>query len=255
MISTVKALIPDGIKVSVKKLWHKVRPPRIKLTKFVHSGCVFEVTTKMEKFRVTSYGDEADTIEKVLAEIKPGEVFYDIGSCVGLYALHAAILGCQVVAFEPDPAYRKRLIRNVHINRLGKKIRILKWAVSDQPSVVTLYTDGVDGNSPSLRQIGSRGNVTVKTEAIDNLIHKGEIPTPDIIKLDIEGAEILALRGMKNLLTSQKSPRFMFIEFHPDFLLNYDSSFEECRALVESYGYKEVYSLRRANQNLYFYVK
>jgi len=221
----------------------------------VEIGCEFEITTIGEKFRVTSFGNEADTMEKILAEIKTSDVFYDIGSCVGLYALHAALLGCQVIAFEPDPAYRRRLIRNVHINKLGKKIRILKWAVSDQLSEVTLYTDGVNGSSPSLRQIGSRGKVTVKTDAIDNLIYKEELPTPDIIKLDVEGAEILALRGMKNLLTSQKSPRFMFIEFHPDFLLDYDSSSEECRSLVESYGYKEVYSLHRANQTHYFYAK
>lgn len=255
MTSTVKALIPDGIKVSVKKLWHKVRPPRIKLTRFVHSGCVFEITTKMEKFRVTSYGDEADTIEKVLAEIKPGDVFYDIGSCVGLYALHAAILGCQVVAFEPDPSYRKRLKRNIQINGLRKSIRVLEWAVSDQQSAVTLYTDGVDGNSPSLRQTGSRNKVTVKTDTIDHAIGHGQLPVPNIVKLDIEGAEILALRGMKTLLTSKSAPRFLFIEFHPDYLPSFNSSFEECEALVESYGYTEVHSLRRAKQNHYFYVK
>jgi FkbM family methyltransferase len=255
MLSKIKLWIPDSIKVPLKKFWRWIRPPRIKLTRFVETGCEFEITTKMEKYRVTNYGDEANTIEKVLAEIKPGDVLYDIGSCVGLYALHAALLGCQVIAFEPDPAYRKRLMRNIKINKLGKKIRVLNRAVSDKPGEVTLYTDGVEGNSPSLRQVGSRGNVIVKTDAIDNLLYKGKIPAPDIIKLDIEGAEILALRGMKNLLTSQKSPRFVFIEFHPDFLPAYDSSFEECRALVESYGYKEVYSLRRANQNHYFYVK
>lgn len=255
MLSTVKTWIPDSIKIFLKQEWNKIRPPRIKLSKFIETGCEFEITTKMEKFRVTSYGDEADTIEKVLAEIKPGDVLYDIGSCVGLYALHAAMLGAKVIAFEPDPAYRKRLIRNIKINRLRQMVRFLDYAVSDQKGLITLYTDGVEGNSPSLRQVGSRGNVNVKTDAIDNLISKGEIPAPDIIKLDIEGAEILALRGMKNLLTSQKSPRFMFIEFHPDFLLNFDSSFEECRALVESYGYKEVYSLRRSNQNHYFYVR
>ena len=138
---------------------------------------------------------------------------------------------------------------------MGKKVQVLDWAVSDKPDEVTLYTDGVEGNSPSLRQVGSRGSVTVRTDTIDNAIKMGKIPTPTIIKLDIEGAEILALQGMKNLLASQNSPRFIFIEYHPDFLPDYGSSFEQCKALVESCGYKEIYSLQRANQNHYFYKR
>jgi len=255
MLSKIKLWIPDPLKVLLKKFWHWIKPPRIKLTRFVETGCEFEITTKMEKFRVTGYGDEADTIEKVLSEIKPDDVLYDIGSCVGLYALHAALLGCQVIAFEPDPAYRKRLMRNIKINKLGKKIRVLNRAVSEKPGEVTLYTDGVEGNSPSLRQVGSRGNVIVKTDAIDNLISKGVIPVPDIIKLDIEGAEILALRGMKNLLTSQKSPRFIFVEFHPEFLPSFNSSVEECEKLIESYGYTRYYESHRSNQLHYIYKK
>ena len=255
MVDRIKALLPDSIKNILRKLLYKIKPPRIKMVRFVKPGCEFEITTDTEEDRVTSYGDEADTIEKVLAELKPEDVFYDVGSCVGLYALHAAILGCRVVAFEPDPAYRKRLKRNIQINKLEKKIQVLEWAVSDQPGEVTLYTDGVDGNSPSLREIGSRGAVTVKTGTIDQAIETNQIPAPDIIKLDIEGAEILALRGMKNLLTSTNTPRFLFIEFHPDFLPDFNSSFEECKNVVEEYGYREIDAFRRANQDHYFYQK
>lgn len=255
IIRLIKSSIPDNVKVKAKKLWHEISPPRICLTMFISSGVIFEIKSKMEKFRVASYGDEEDTIKKMLAEIKPGDIFYDIGSCVGLYSLHAAMLGAQVIAFEPDPAYRKRLMRNIKINRLKKSIKVIGQAVSDEDGVVTLYTDGIDGNSPSLRQVGSRGATTVKTVAIDNLISQGEIPAPDIIKLDIEGAEILALRGMGNLLTSSKAPRFMFIEFHPDFLPAFNSSLDECKQLVKQYGYNEIRSFRRSNQQHYFFKK
>lgn len=255
MIFTLKTFVPDEIKVSVKKLWHKIRPPRIRLTKFIASGVVFEITSKIEKHRVSGYGDEADTIEKVLAELKLGDVFYDIGSCVGLYSLHAALLGAKVVAFEPDPAYRKRLMRNIKINRLGKQVKVLDWAVSDQNGSLTLYTDGVEGNSPSLREVGSRNSVTVRTKTIDSAIANKEILPPNIIKLDIEGAEGLALAGMKDLLTSSNAPRFLFVEFHPDFLPQFNSSLEECKSLIEQYGYHEIQSFRRSNQQHYFFKK
>lgn len=243
------------LKIFIKKNWQKFFPPKIKVTRFIESGCLFEITSKMERYRVTSYGNEAETIDRVLAKIKPGDVFYDIGSCVGLYSIHAAICGAEVIAFEPDPMYRKRLKRNIKINKLRKSIQVLEWAVSDQQGGIVLYTDGLDGNSPSLRQVGSRGKAMVKTDTIDRAIGNGQIPSPNVIKMDIEGAEVLALRGMNNLLNSTDAPRFLFIEFHPEFLPDYDSSFEDCRELVESYGYREVDSSHRDKQYHYFYTK
>ena len=252
---TAKALIPVPWKTFFKRKWQRIRPPRIKLTKFIESGCIFEITTKMEKIRVACYGNEADSIKKVLREIQPGDVFYDIGSCLGLYALHAALLGAYVIAFEPDPAYRKRLKRNTQINKLRKSVCIINWAVSDQAGTVTLFTDGLAGNSPSLRRIGTRKSVMVRTDTIDNGISRLEIPPASIIKMDIEGAEILALRGMKELLSSQSAPRLIFIEFHPDFLPQFGSSIEECKRLVEGLSYVEVESFRRDNQCHHFFRK
>lgn len=251
----IKSFIPDVVKVTVKKSWHKIRPPRIRLTRFIETGVVFEITSKMERHRVSGYGDEVETIEKILAEIKPGDVFYDIGSCVGLYSLHAAMLGAKVIAFEPDPDYRKRLMRNIKINRLGKDVKVLDWAVSDQNGSVSFYTDGVDGNSPSLREVGSRNSVIVQTKTIDNAIADKEIFSPDIIKLDIEGAEALALKGMKKLLASPSAPRFLFVEFHPGFLPQYNASLEECKNFIEQYGYREIQSFRRNDQQHYFFKK
>lgn len=255
LLRLIKPFIPDGVKVQTKKIWHKIRPPRIRLTRFIASGVIFEITTKFEKHRVSGYGDEAKTIEKILAEINPGDVFYDIGSCVGLYSLHAAMLGAKVIAFEPDPAFRKRLMRNIKINRLGKAVKVLDWAVSDQNGAVTLYTDGVDGNSPSLREVGSRNSVTVQMKTIDSALADKEILPPDIIKLDIEGAEAFALKGMKNLLTSSSAPRFLFVEFHPDFLPQFNSSMEACKSFIEQCGYHEIQSFRRSHQQHYFFKK
>lgn len=255
MLLKIKAWIPNPIKLSIKKLWHVIRPPKIKLTKFVEGGCYFEVTSKTEEYRVSSYGDEIESIRNVLLELKPGDVFFDIGSCVGIYALHAALFGSSVFAFEPDPEYRKRLKKNIQINRMKKKIKVIEWAVSDYVGKASLYTDGINGNSPSLLSDSERCFVTVKTDSLDNAISNHLIPFPDVIKIDIEGAEILALRGMKNTLASRNAPRFLFLELHPKYLSSFNSSMKECENIIDTFGYVKLLSYNRSNQIHSFYKK
>ena len=251
----IKKTVPDAVKQFVKYYWEKIRPPQIVLTAFEKKGCRFEITTRMEKVRVLSLGEEEEFVRRLLAEIRPGDVYFDIGSCVGLHALHAALYGAQVVAFEPDPGYRRRLKRNIKINGLKKSVRVIEWAVSDRRGRAKLYTDGVNGNSPSLYLVGDRGAVVVKTDTIDNAILEGRIPKPDLVKLDIEGAEILALRGMKRLLVSNSAPRCLFVEFHPEFLHGFNSSVDECMELIESFGYVQEHCESRSNQLHCIYSK
>jgi FkbM family methyltransferase len=228
MIATMKKFTPQVIRRVIRRMWRKIRafPYRITLTNFVSEGCKFEVTTRVEE-----------------------------GSCVGLFALHAALRGARVVAFEPDPSYRNHLIRNIRINKLQSSIKVVEWAVSDQKDMATLYTDGLGGRSPSLILIGERGSVLANTDSIDNAIADGRLPLPTLVKLDIEGAEILALRGMKQLLSSKAAPRCLFIELHPDFLEGFHSSVDECVTMIESFGYVKEYFRPRAEQLHYIYRK
>lgn len=131
-----------------------------------------------------------------LGEIKHGDYVYDIGGNIGIFSIHAAKYGENVISFEPDPEFRARLVKNTELNGLQRSIEIMDWAVSNSKGKVTLYTNGASGSSPSLVKVGERGAVTVKTDSIDNVIDEGLISAPDLIKIDIEGAEILALKGM-----------------------------------------------------------
>jgi FkbM family methyltransferase len=245
---TIKIIIPGSIKTPIKNAWEKMFPPRILLDRFIKPGCSFEVTTKTERYRVLNFADETSFIEKFLSALGPNDVFFDIGSCIGMYAIHAAKKGSKVVAFEPDPGYRQRLNKNIKINKLKSIVQIIPWAVSNQEGFATLYTDGVDGNSPSLALVGTRGSVSVKTNSIDEAISKLEIPLPTIIKIDIEGAELLALKGMQALLHSATAPRYIFIELHPDFLPGFNATVEECIEIIESSNYEKEYEVSRQNQ-------
>jgi FkbM family methyltransferase len=253
MMFDIKQFSPRVIDLGLRyltKVWNSSKPfPHlITLTSMVAKGCKFEVTTPIEEGRVVSLGGEAEFMRKFLGEIREGDVVFDIGSCVGLYALHLSLLGRRVVAFEPDPNYRSRLLRNISLNNLQDQIQVVEWAVSDRKGEAMLYTDGVEGLSPSLRLVGERGAVVISTDSIDNALARGELPHPTVIKMDIEGAEILALRGMRQLLSSTNPPDRLFIELHPQFLPHFGSSVDECLSIIKFYGYVQEYFVLRADQ-------
>lgn len=240
-----------GLLLRLARRWNpfvKRLPRRITLTMLVPEGCVFEVTTPIEEARVAGLGEESEFLRLLLDDVKPGCCLFDIGSCVGLYALHAALRGAPVVAFEPDPAYRARLQRNIEINRLTDRVKVIPWAVSEEKGTAVLYTDGVEGNSPSLALVGDRGSVSVSTDSIDNAMAAGSLPAPDIIKLDIEGAEIQALRGMTRLLRSEQAPRHIYLELHPAFLQVFGATVQDCVTILESSGYARTHWQTRADQ-------
>lgn len=209
--------------------------------------CRFEINTMMEQFRVEQYGDEEEFTRMILNEIQSGDVLYDIGACIGLVTVHAASKGARVVAFEPDPSNRARLIRNLEINRLFG-VEIVEWAVSDLMGSAILYTDGVEGWSPSFIEVGKHGSISVPTGTIDEAIWRKELPVPDIVKLDIEGAELLALRGMSELLRNVILPRAIFIEIHPEYLLHYNSHEADVCNLLLSNDFVEEYRNLRSKQ-------
>lgn len=251
MKSILKSSLPTSIRqwlLSFRFVQKLVYPQRMTHTRFIPEGCLFEVTTPIEKHRVFALGNEELFLTRLLQEIQQGDVFFDVGSCVGVYAIHSACLGAQVVAFEPDSAYRERLKTNISLNNQHSAINVIDWAVSDCEGEATLYTDGVQGNSPSLRLIGERGASSVRTRSIDQALAMKELPIPTLIKMDIEGAEILALRGMNHLLNSDQAPRKIFLELHPEFLPAFDSSEEECMEILEKAGYVQEYKGERREQ-------
>lgn len=247
-LKKVVSLFPRRVQEWIWSLWHFVSPPRIWIYDFEPQGCVFETPTYMESFRVSGLGDEKGFMLSVLQSLRPGDVFFDIGANLGLYSIHAAKRGAQVFAFEPDPAYRSRLMRNIKLNKLSAAVKVVDWAVSDAKGSFELFTEGVEGVSPSLIRVGERQSVLVEANSLDQAISTRELPFPTAIKIDIEGAEVLALKGMIGLLQSEKAPDYIFIEIHPLFLSKIGSSSDECKKILESAGYQEKSCETRNNQ-------
>lgn len=236
----------------MRVVWHKIKhgesyPFEVTLDNLSDVPCRFEISRPLEKFRILELGDEDEFVRSVVNSLQPSDVFFDIGSCVGIVAIPAATTGATVYGFEPDPSYRGRLERNLVLNQLDN-LHVVDWAVSDERSTVTLFTDGVGGTSPSLAKVGKRGDVEVPTNSIDDAIAEGVLPVPNVVKIDIEGAEILALRGMQKLMHSDNAPRKIFCEIHPVFLEQFGATKEDCLTLFESAGYKRTLWEERDNE-------
>jgi FkbM family methyltransferase len=226
-------------------------PQKIMQTQLDKNGIWFEVTNFTEANRVRYLDGENEFLQQLLQEISAEDVFYDVGACIGIYSLHAAKKSRHIFAFEPDPGFRNHLIVNMEINNMNY-INLFPYAITDESKRMNLYTDGVNGRSPGLDNYGFHGKVEVEGNSIDNLINELGIPSPSIIKMDIEGAEYLALQGMKGILRTHP-PRLLFLEIHPKLLMKLGSNENEVVNLLCQSGYQVRYHVKRDEQFHYIF--
>lgn len=171
-------------------------------------------------------------VQKCLSrELKPGDVFYDIGAGAGFFTL----LGSKCVgekghvfAFEPMPENIKTISNQLKINNVTNT-SLIEAALSDSVGNVELHK-GPNLSAASIErwQDNKNQSITVKTTTLDELSMTTR--PPDFIKMDIEGAEFLALKGARKLLNSKNPPRLL-IELHGKDIA------EEVRIFLEKENY------------------
>ncbi|MCX8063083.1 MAG: FkbM family methyltransferase [Anaerolineales bacterium] len=139
--------------------------------------------------------------------VHAGQVAYDIGANVGYITLMLARrVGPQgkVIALEPFPQNVQRLRQNIAANAHLAPIEVVAAAVVETnrsvPFWVGLSDDTGRVGDPSLEEPTPRESILVEGVALDELVYKQGYPKPDVVKIDIEGGEVLALQGMKRLL-------------------------------------------------------
>jgi FkbM family methyltransferase len=148
-----------------------------------------------------------------LSWLKSSSVYYDIGSSMGFHALTAntVITTGEIYAFEPVPGTMNIFKKHISLNSKlinGNRIKLLPFAISDKEKQVDFSdnTEQRDGNtyikeSPVFS--GTENKITVLCKSIDGLLVEG-YRQPDIIKIDVEGAEYDVLRGAKSTLELYK---------------------------------------------------
>ena len=223
----------------------------------------FEAFSPVELFRTAQYGNEKEFVNKFIEKLFHDDIVFDFGASVGLITVHAAsfLERGRVFAFEPDPETSKRLIHNVELNNLSN-VEYIPWAVGDTNGETILFSDGASGFAPTLKKQKNRtgtptGRIKIQSRTLDDAILSKDLPVPTVLKIDIEGAEILCLKGASELLSGGlgKKPRLIFLELHPDFLPSFNSSADQVHGMVLGFGYGVIWEHKREDQVHYCYQK
>lgn len=194
---------------------------------------------------------EKKEIDFLHSFLRKGDVFFDIGANFGLFSLNASkIVGSEgkVYAFEPfEPNFRK-LIRHISLNNL-QNITVEKKAVSDCKSTSEIRYDEREANlgMASLYTPDFTASQRVETISIDDYVLEHHISGIDLIKMDIEGGEYLALHGMRRVLRDFKPS--IIIEVNPDLLEQSNSNEQEILDFFEKHAYKKTKVLSKNNQS------
>jgi FkbM family methyltransferase len=166
-----------------------------------------------------------------------GGVALDVGANAGAYALLLGQWvrpGGRVFAFEPSPEAFEGLRRHVELNGLADVVAPVRAAVSDVAGTAGLIGAGHHGTS-RLAAAGEAGTETVETVTIDAFCAAHDI-TPTLIKIDVEGFELEALRGARQTLARAGDGLALFVEMHPTVWRERGLSADEVRAELRIQG-------------------
>jgi len=166
--------------------------------------------------------------------VQPDWVCIDIGANIGYFTILLARKCKFVYAFEPESHNFELLAKNVEsLNNLGEKTELLMQAVSDSFGTKTLYLCDIDNGMHRLYKSKwcNGGNVNVLTGDLDSFT----LPRINLIKMDIEGAEYGALKGMVELLKEDKP--LIIMEFHPLSIIEYGVDPRKVYDFIKKLGY------------------
>lgn len=150
-----------------------------------------------------------------------GSTAWDIGAHVGFFSLLLSRRCRRVIAVEPEPENADRLRRNVELN--GAAVDVVEAAVGAAPGVTWLFRAGRESHAGVQERFDA---VAVQLTTLDELAVL--FGFPDVIKLDVEGAELEALRGGGTVLDRRP---IVFVEVHSQ------SLDDEVTRLLVAHGY------------------
>jgi FkbM family methyltransferase len=149
----------------------------------------------------------------------PGDIVLDIGGHVGAYTVPVAKYvgpSGHVFVFEPEDEGREAILRNLQLNQISN-CSVMDLAIGDRDGVMSFFvrpekdTHSLFESNSAASPTGQLLRFEKSVRSVDSLVATGEIPLPQFIKVDVEGAELLALEGMCNTI---KATRAVYVECH-----------------------------------------
>jgi FkbM family methyltransferase len=233
-----QALVATGLRNTAAKLYHNLL---LLLTDDYHQEQIGEATatflvTNRHEARHFPIKEEMPILSDFLDNINPDDVVFDIGAHIGIYSclVDDVLTSGSVLAFEPHPNNARRLRENATNN--NAVIDVYEHALSNEHGVISLCID--NGSAGGIGHLSARDkseeSISVETFPGKEFLNEYDVPSPDILKIDVEGAEVDVLGGFRDILDDC---RLLYIEVHPDWMVNYDSSPQELKEILSSHGF------------------
>lgn len=165
--------------------------------------------------RLNAATKEPETIAWLESALAPGDVFYDIGANIGAYSLIAAAHTkgqATIYAFEPNPGNFADLCHNIKLNSFDRCITPFYTALSNTSG---LAHKGYIGLAAAAGVLAAEKKLSLAVPgfSLDDLVAILHLSPPNILKLDVDGAELLVLRGARKTL-GQSALRSVLVEIN-----------------------------------------
>jgi FkbM family methyltransferase len=181
-------------------------------------------------------GREQTFVRLLREAIPPAGVVLEGGAHLGFVTVHAAQAAGptgRVIAFEANATVLDVLHANLSANGVAERVEIVPKALGDGAGRTRFYVSGGGEMSSLFAPPVESVAVDVEIVRADDAV-SGPV---DVVKLDIEGGELAALRGMEGLIDSARPPHALFLECNPESLQRAGTSAEALFAWLAGHGY------------------
>ncbi len=240
-----------------KKRWNN---PEFFITLKNTSQLYIDIRSNTHKAPFWTGKRDEEIIQLIINNLKENAIFFDVGANIGYYAIpiakKLATQNVTVHTFEPVNdnynSLQKAIIQNNITNIVTHKI-----ALGDSMgSAEIIKTEGGNsGNAVLSHENMENTNITretIKITTLDDYALKNNITRCDIIKIDIEGAEIFFIKGAVNFIKQHRP--IIYGEFNSYFLRKFESSFLAIWEILEPLGYK-VFQENKNNKGSFSKIK
>ena len=219
-----------------------------KSIKILDKEIKFFVPNQLLEWRVDTYfSKEPETLEWIDSfQEKENLIFWDIGANIGLYSIYNSLKHPKstTIAFEPSSSNLRVLTRNISINNLEKKIKVVPTPLTNKKNIFQEMNESQFVEGGALNSFGEKFDFEGKEikplikynllgTTINYFLENSILDIPDYIKIDVDGIEHLILEGGDKFLNNKKI-KSLSIEINENFKEQYDKILD----LMNKYEFK-----------------
>lgn len=256
-------LLPNNLKRRIAARRLRTGPTIIQ-TDFL--GCKMLVRPQEDVGRNMALGEfETDDLQHFIGAVHPGDIVYDIGANVGAYCvpIAKAIGGARVFAFEPIELNAALIRVSLLVNRLHN-VELNRMCVSDVSGTVQ-FSLAEDSAYSSMLDTGRKVEVeklSCPAVSLDDFCADASHPPPNVMKIDVEGAELKVLEGAARLFEAEeRRPKLVLIELYDQNLNAFGTSIDQILRRMTGWGYRayvlvdgKAVSFATAHHNVHYNV-